>query len=88
MSAAKTEGCRVVQAGKEFIGKQALSYAPGISAETVGAKGIHMSGASGQWQCSTVLGIAELLPSNSGLINISHPEYAERRLTDRRIQRH
>jgi uncharacterized RmlC-like cupin family protein len=42
MSAAKTQGCRVVQAGKEFIGKQALSYAPGISAETVGAKGIHL----------------------------------------------
>jgi uncharacterized RmlC-like cupin family protein len=34
--------CRVVQAGAAFIGKQGLSYAPGISAETVGAKGIHL----------------------------------------------
>jgi uncharacterized RmlC-like cupin family protein len=28
--------------GEPFIGKQGLSYAPAISAETVGAKGIHM----------------------------------------------
>jgi uncharacterized RmlC-like cupin family protein len=34
--------CRVVRAGKEFIGKQALSYTPGISAESVGAQGIHL----------------------------------------------
>jgi uncharacterized RmlC-like cupin family protein len=34
--------CRVVRAGPDFIGKQALSYAPGISAESVGAKGIHL----------------------------------------------
>jgi uncharacterized RmlC-like cupin family protein len=34
--------CRVVRAGAEFIGKQALSYAPGISAESAGAKGIHL----------------------------------------------
>jgi uncharacterized RmlC-like cupin family protein len=34
--------CHVVRAGDEFIGKQALRYAPGISAESVGAKGIHL----------------------------------------------
>jgi uncharacterized RmlC-like cupin family protein len=34
--------CRVVRAGPEFIGKQALTYAPGISAESVGAQGIHL----------------------------------------------
>jgi uncharacterized RmlC-like cupin family protein len=40
--AEKTASCVVVQAGEPFIGKQGLSYAPAISAETVGAKGIHM----------------------------------------------
>ena len=35
-------GCRVVRAAPEFTGKQALLYAPGISAESVGAKGIHL----------------------------------------------
>src|SRR5271165_2027968 len=34
--------CQVVGAGPEFIGKQALSYAPGISAESVGAQRIHL----------------------------------------------
>jgi uncharacterized RmlC-like cupin family protein len=34
--------CRLVQAGKSFIGKQGLQYAIGISAESVGAEGIHM----------------------------------------------
>ena len=34
--------CRVVKAGAAFTGKQALSYQPAISAETVGARGIHM----------------------------------------------
>lgn len=34
--------CRVVRAGAEFTGKQALQYKPGISAEAVGAKGIHL----------------------------------------------
>ena len=34
--------CMVVKAGAPFIGKQGLSYAPGISAETVGARGIHL----------------------------------------------
>jgi len=34
--------CRVVCAGTEFTGKQALLYAPGISAESVGAQRIHL----------------------------------------------
>src|SRR5271165_7095768 len=34
--------CQVVGAGPESIGKQALSYAPGISAESVGAQRIHL----------------------------------------------
>ena len=34
--------CRTVRAGSEFTGKQGLRYAPGISAETVGAQGIHL----------------------------------------------
>jgi uncharacterized RmlC-like cupin family protein len=32
----------LVQAGERFTGKQGLQYDVGISAETVGAKGIHM----------------------------------------------
>jgi uncharacterized RmlC-like cupin family protein len=34
--------CRHVRAGAEFIGKQGLQYAVGISAESVGSQGIHM----------------------------------------------
>jgi uncharacterized RmlC-like cupin family protein len=34
--------CRLLQAGERFTGKQGLQYDVGISAETVGAKGIHM----------------------------------------------
>jgi uncharacterized RmlC-like cupin family protein len=34
--------CRVVRAAKEFTGKQALLYSPGISAESVGAQNIHL----------------------------------------------
>lgn len=34
--------CRLVQAGKRFIGKQNLEYAVGISAESVGSEAIHM----------------------------------------------
>lgn len=34
--------CRQVRSGKPFIGKQGLSYAPGVSAETVGATAIHL----------------------------------------------
>jgi len=39
---AALRSCRLVQAGKPFIGKQNLEYAVGISAETVDAEGIHM----------------------------------------------
>jgi uncharacterized RmlC-like cupin family protein len=31
-----------VQAGEPFVGKQGFSYAPALSAETVGARAIHM----------------------------------------------
>jgi uncharacterized RmlC-like cupin family protein len=34
--------CRVVSAGARFTGKQALSYTPGISAESADARGIHL----------------------------------------------
>jgi uncharacterized RmlC-like cupin family protein len=34
--------CRLVQAGPEFEGKQGLTYAVGISAETVGSKHVHL----------------------------------------------
>lgn len=34
--------CRVVRAGEQFQGKQGLLYAPGISAESAGARGIHL----------------------------------------------
>jgi uncharacterized RmlC-like cupin family protein len=34
--------CTVVRAGAAFTGKQALSYAPAISAEAVGSSRIHM----------------------------------------------
>jgi uncharacterized RmlC-like cupin family protein len=34
--------CRVVRAGAPFIGKQGFTYAPAISAETVGSSAIHM----------------------------------------------
>lgn len=34
--------CRLMQAGKAFTGKQNLQYAVGISAESAGARGIHM----------------------------------------------
>jgi uncharacterized RmlC-like cupin family protein len=34
--------CRVVRAGQTFTGKQALSYTPAISAESVGARSIHL----------------------------------------------
>src|SRR3954453_17144638 len=35
-------GCTVVRAREPYISKQGLSCAPAISAETVGASGIHM----------------------------------------------
>jgi uncharacterized RmlC-like cupin family protein len=34
--------CRVLGPSAEFVGKQALFYAPGISAESVGAQAIHL----------------------------------------------
>ena len=34
--------CAVLHAGAPFIGKQGFSYAPAVSAETVGASAIHM----------------------------------------------
>jgi len=36
------QSCRLLRAGEEFQGKQGLFYAPGISAESAGAKGIHL----------------------------------------------
>jgi uncharacterized RmlC-like cupin family protein len=35
-------GCVVVGAGATYTGKQALPYTPGISAESTGARGIHL----------------------------------------------
>jgi uncharacterized RmlC-like cupin family protein len=34
--------CRLLRAGEGYIGKQGLTYNVGISAETVGALGLHM----------------------------------------------
>lgn len=34
--------CRKVRSGAPFTGKQGLEYAPGISAESVGSRGIHL----------------------------------------------
>ena len=34
--------CRIVRADNELVGKQGLTYRPGISAESAGAKGIHL----------------------------------------------
>jgi uncharacterized RmlC-like cupin family protein len=34
--------CAVLKAGEPFVGKQGFTYAPAISAETVGASGIHL----------------------------------------------
>ncbi len=34
--------CQVLRAGASFLGKQGFSYAPAVSAERVGASGIHM----------------------------------------------
>jgi uncharacterized RmlC-like cupin family protein len=36
------QSCCLLRAGEEFQGKQGLFYAPGISAESAGAKGIHL----------------------------------------------
>ncbi len=37
-----TDSCACLRAGVPFVGKQGFSYAPAISAETVGARAIHM----------------------------------------------
>jgi uncharacterized RmlC-like cupin family protein len=37
-----SSSCRLMRPGKQFIGKQGLQYAVGISAESVGAQAIHM----------------------------------------------
>jgi uncharacterized RmlC-like cupin family protein len=37
-----TKTCRLVRAGETFTGKQGLDYAVGVSAETVGATGLHL----------------------------------------------
>jgi uncharacterized RmlC-like cupin family protein len=42
MSQDEDVACKLVGAGESFIGKQALQYNVGISAESVGAKAIHM----------------------------------------------
>jgi len=34
--------CALLSPGKAFVGKQGFSYAPAVSAETAGAKGLHM----------------------------------------------
>jgi uncharacterized RmlC-like cupin family protein len=39
---AGTATCRIVRAGQPVQGKQGLMYAPAISAESSGARGIHM----------------------------------------------
>ena len=41
-TADQSAACALMRAGAPFIGKQGLTYAPAISAETVGARGIHM----------------------------------------------
>jgi uncharacterized RmlC-like cupin family protein len=38
----RATACAVVRAGQPFVGKQGFSYAPAVSAEAVGAAGIHM----------------------------------------------
>jgi len=40
--AGTAKSCRLLRAGEEFQGKQGLLYSPGISAESAGARGIHL----------------------------------------------
>ena len=42
MTLDRPANCAVMRAGASFIGKQGLAYSPAISAESVGAAGIHM----------------------------------------------
>ena len=41
-AAHEVERCRLVRSGEEHLGKQGLLYAVDVSAESVGAKGIHL----------------------------------------------
>ena len=41
-SRASEPSCACLRAGEPFTGKQGFTYAPAVSAETVGARGIHM----------------------------------------------
>ena len=41
-SGERSAECTVVQASKPFVGKQGFTYAPAVSAQTVGASGLHM----------------------------------------------
>ena len=34
--------CTVLQAAKPYVGKQGFTYAPAVSAQTVGSHGLHM----------------------------------------------
>ena len=38
----RSAACRLVRGGPDFVGKQALTYSPGVSAESVGARAIHL----------------------------------------------
>jgi uncharacterized RmlC-like cupin family protein len=38
----ETLTCRIVKANDEIVGKQGLTYRPGISAQSVGAQAIHL----------------------------------------------
>lgn len=42
MSETSTGACVVVKASQPFVGKQGFTYAPAVSAQTVGASGLHM----------------------------------------------
>ena len=42
MSDRVNSSCRLLSPGQSYVGIQGLSYAVGVSAETVGAKGLHM----------------------------------------------
>ncbi len=42
LESGRPRDCKVVVSGDPFVGKQGFTYAPAISAETVGATGIHM----------------------------------------------
>lgn len=41
-AATREPTCKVLRAGPEFTGKQGLSYAPGISAQSAGSRALHL----------------------------------------------